>query len=103
MPSTIVTSIIASIAALSSVQAAGIDEVSLTFYTAPSNDQFHQVFPTNLTSIPIENPMTVTHIYNPGGAQCVITGTKGESVNVPIGDHKLQEPQPLKSGFCGGL
>ncbi|KAL4947210.1 hypothetical protein BDW69DRAFT_178871 [Aspergillus filifer] len=79
-----------------------IDSVSITFYNA-QEDSWHQTFPTDLSSVEIDNHMTVTHIYNPGGAICGFSGTDGGSWTIHIGDHQLDNPQPLESGFCGGL
>ncbi|KAL4923314.1 uncharacterized protein BDV17DRAFT_296488 [Aspergillus undulatus] len=79
-----------------------IDSVSLTFY-GTENDSWGQTFPTDLNSVEIDKPAVVTHIYNPGGAICVISGTEGGSWTIHIGDHQLDKPQPLKSGFCGDL
>ncbi|KAL4939920.1 hypothetical protein BDV06DRAFT_224584 [Aspergillus oleicola] len=79
-----------------------IDSVSITFYNA-QDDSWHQTFPTDLSSVEIDNPMTVTHIYNPGGAICGFSGTDGGSWTIHIGDHELNNPQSLRSGFCSGL
>ncbi|KAK2762214.1 hypothetical protein FQN54_001224 [Arachnomyces sp. PD_36] len=99
------TAIIASLAAFASAaptEKRGIDSASITFYT-PSGEKWSQTFPTDQSSVEIDSVKTVAHAYNPGGSYCIFSGTQGESLSVPIGEHKLKTPQPLKSGFCADL
>ncbi|KAB8230781.1 hypothetical protein ETB97_001739 [Aspergillus alliaceus] len=101
----IVTSIIASLAAFTSatsLEERQITSVTLFFYTTDGG-KFQQTFPTDMSSHKIDNPATVSHVYNPGGAYCSVHGTKGETLAVPINDHKFKEPQPVDSAFCARL
>ncbi|KAL4750023.1 hypothetical protein BDW72DRAFT_121214 [Aspergillus terricola var. indicus] len=79
-----------------------IDSIFITFY-GTNNDSWSQIFPTDLSSHAIENPATVTSIYNTGGAICGFSGTEGGSWTVHIGTTELENPQPLQSGFCSHL
>ncbi|KAL4995504.1 hypothetical protein BDV10DRAFT_188031 [Aspergillus recurvatus] len=108
-----VFAIIASLAVLSSASPSAradqvetekrqIDSVSIFFY-GTDNDSWSQTFPTDLSSHDIENPATVSRIYNPGGAICLFSGTEGGSWTVHIGETVLENPQPLESGFCNHL
>ncbi|KAL4916977.1 hypothetical protein BDW62DRAFT_202143 [Aspergillus aurantiobrunneus] len=89
-------------ATASPVQTRQIDSVSITFYNA-QGDTWEQVFPTDMSSSEIGNDMTVSRIYNPGGAICTFSGTEGGFWTVHIGETTLDNPQPLRSGTCGDL
>jgi hypothetical protein len=95
-----------------------IESVTIVFH-GTGNDSWGQTFPTDLTTHDIGeyylcskqesmltvqvNPAVVTRISNPGGAICVFSGTEGGSWTVHIGETELENPQPLKSGFCSHL
>ncbi|KAE8139708.1 hypothetical protein BDV38DRAFT_280625 [Aspergillus pseudotamarii] len=79
-----------------------IESVSIFFY-GPDGEKWSQVFPTDMSSHQVDIKKTVSHIYNPGGAICGFNGVKGERVDVPIGDHKLETPQVLRTGTCAHL
>ncbi|KAL4770513.1 hypothetical protein BDW60DRAFT_208894 [Aspergillus nidulans var. acristatus] len=79
-----------------------IESVTIVFH-GTGNDSWDQTFPTDLTTHDIVNPAVVTRISNPGGAICVFSGTEGGSWTVHIGETELENPQPLKSGFCSHL
>ncbi|RDW68834.1 uncharacterized protein DSM5745_08594 [Aspergillus mulundensis] len=78
-----------------------IDSITITFYTETGS--WSQTLPTDLSSFEIDNLTTVTKIYNPGGAICGFSGTEGGYWTVHIGETVLEDPQPLKSGFCDDL
>ncbi|KAL4905588.1 hypothetical protein BDW74DRAFT_18027 [Aspergillus multicolor] len=83
------------------VEKRAIDSITIFFYN--ETDSWNQTFPTDLSPFEIDNPATVTRIYNPGGAICVFSGTEGGSWTIHIGETALEDPQPLKSGFCSDL
>ncbi|KAL5363470.1 hypothetical protein BJX96DRAFT_155769 [Aspergillus floccosus] len=99
------TALIASLAALSSAappEKRQIESVSIFFYTT-GGEEWSQTFPTDMSGQEVEVKKTVSHIYNPGGAICFFSGSQGERVEVPIGDHQLETPQSLKTGSCAHL
>ncbi|KAF7585680.1 hypothetical protein BBP40_010325 [Aspergillus hancockii] len=102
MRSFIFTSMIAALAAFASaspLEQRQITSVTLFFYTTDGGS-FRRTIPTNMSTVKIDNNATVSHVYNPGGAFCSIYGSKGERLAVPIGDHKLKDPQPVDEAFC---
>ncbi|KAF7503113.1 hypothetical protein GJ744_004322 [Endocarpon pusillum] len=83
------------------VEARQITTVGLTFYGADNDAQYSISAPTDGSEFTINHPeISVSNIYNAGGATCVINGSEGSYTVVPIGEHPVGPPQPQVSGRC---
>ncbi|PTU22289.1 hypothetical protein P175DRAFT_0498825 [Aspergillus ochraceoroseus IBT 24754] len=75
-------------------------DVSITFHGA-DNQSYTMLFPADINSVKIDNPMVVHSISSPGGGFCTLTGTEGETVVIYAEDEQtLKTPQPMAWGAC---
>ncbi|PLB53923.1 hypothetical protein P170DRAFT_431685 [Aspergillus steynii IBT 23096] len=89
------------IAALASL-AAAVD-VGITFHGA-RGESYTEVFPTDRTTVTIDNPMIVYSVSSTKGGFCDVTGAEGETITLYSDMEKiLKKPQAMKRGSCGTI
>ncbi|ERF70018.1 hypothetical protein EPUS_03570 [Endocarpon pusillum Z07020] len=77
------------------VEARQTTTVSLTFYGADVDARYSIAAPTDGSEFTINHPeISVSRIYNAGGATCYIYGSEGSYTFVPVGEHPVGPPQP---------
>ncbi|KAF7512869.1 hypothetical protein GJ744_011972 [Endocarpon pusillum] len=77
-----------------------ISEVTLSFSGA-AGAGYSITVPTDGTTVTIDNPLSVSHIYSGCGAQCVVSGAQGSYVLVGCGTGvDIATPQPQVRASC---
>ncbi|KAI4154445.1 MAG: hypothetical protein L6R39_001386 [Caloplaca ligustica] len=77
-------------------------QIGITFIGA-ADAKFVQYFATNGYGSGVYNPLSVSKISNPGGANCYFYGIDGSVTNVPSGQTvDVGPPQTQTYGYCYG-
>ncbi|KAG8527149.1 uncharacterized protein KY384_008579 [Bacidia gigantensis] len=83
------------------VEARQITSVGLVFYGADNDALYSITAPTDGSLFQTNQPdLSVSNIYNAGGAVCFIRGSEGSQTTVPINEHPVGPPQPQIDGRC---